>query len=145
MMHDQSDIIIRTIQPVLWLTIFGSVFGQLRQVPLSGVPYLAYMTPGVLAQSVLFMAIFTGVSLVWERDLGQLDRLLCAPIPRTAIVLGKALTGGVKGLFQAGIIFAIALVMGVNIIFNPLYMVAVIAVVLLFGICFSSLSIFVMT
>lgn len=145
MMHDQSDIIIRTIQPVLWLTIFGSVFGQLRQVPLSGVPYLAYMTPGVLAQSVLFMAIFTGVSLVWERDLGQLDRLLCAPIPRTAIVLGKALTGGVKGLFQAGIIFAIALVMGVSIIFNPLYMAAVIAVVLLFGICFSSLSIFVMT
>ncbi len=145
MMHDQSDIIIRTIQPVLWLTIFGSVFGQLRQVPLSGVPYLAYMTPGVLAQSVLFMAIFTGVSLVWERDLGQLDRLLCAPISRTAIVLGKALTGGVKGLFQAGIIFAIALVMGVSIIFNPLYMIAVIAVVLLFGICFSSLSIFVMT
>lgn len=145
MMHDPSDIIIRTVQPVLWLTIFGSVFGQIRQIPLSGVPYLAYLTPGVLAQSVLFMAIFTGVSLVWERDLGQLDRLLCAPIPRTAIVLGKALTGGVKGLFQAGIIFAIALVMGVSIIFNPLYMIAVVAVVLLFGICFSSLSIFVMT
>jgi ABC-2 type transport system permease protein len=145
MMHDPSDIIIRTVQPVLWLTIFGSVFGQIRQIPLSGVPYLAYMTPGVLAQSVLFMAIFTGVSLVWERDLGQLDRLLCAPIPRTAVVLGKALTGGVKGLFQAGIIFAIALVMGVSIIFNPLYMIAVVAVVLLFGICFSSLSIFVMT
>ena len=145
MMHDQSDIVIRTIQPVLWLTIFGSVFSQVRQVPLSGVPYLAYMTPGVLAQSVLFMSIFTGVSLVWERDLGQLDRLLCAPISRTAIVLGKALTGGVKGLFQAGIIFAVALIMGVSIIFNPLYMVAVVVVVLFFGICFSSLSIFVMT
>lgn len=145
MMHDQSDIIIRTVQPVLWLTVFGSVFGQIRQIPLLGVPYLAYITPGVLAQSVLFMAIFTGVSLVWERDLGQLDRLLCAPIPRTAIVLGKALTGGVKGLFQAGIIFVIALIMGVSIIFNPLYMMAVVAVVLLFGICFSSLSIFVMT
>ena len=100
MAHDQSDILIRTIQPILWLTVFGSVFGQIREGPLLGVPYLAYLTPGVLAQSVLFMSIFTGVSLVWERDLGQLDRLLCAPIPRTAIVLGKAMTGGVKACFK---------------------------------------------
>lgn len=49
--------------------------------------YLAYLTPGILVQSVLFISIFTGISLIWERD-GQLDRLLCSPIPRTAIVLG---------------------------------------------------------
>jgi ABC-type multidrug transport system permease subunit len=52
-----------------------------------GVSYLAYITPGILAQSVLSISIFTGISLIWERDLGQLDRLLCSPIPRTAIVV----------------------------------------------------------
>ena len=143
MMRDQSDIVIRTITPILWLTIFGSVFSQIRQIPLAGVSYLAYITPGVLAQSVLFMSIFTGVSLVWERDFGQLDRLLSAPIPRTSIVLGKALAGGVKSLFQAGIILAIAFLLGVSIISNPAYMVAVIVLVVIFGICFSSLSILV--
>ncbi len=143
--HDQSELVIRAIQPILWLTIFGSVFGQLRQIATSGVPYLAYMTPGVLAQSVLFIAVFTGVSLVWERDLGQLDRLLSAPAPRTAIVLGKAFAGGVKGIFQSGIIFAIALVLGVGIIFNPFYDLAVVGVVFLFGACFASLSIMITT
>lgn len=145
MRHDQSELLIRAIQPILWLTVFGSVFSQIRQAPIANVPYLAFMTPGVLAQSALFVAVFTGVSMVWERDLGQLDRLLCAPAPRSAIVLGKAFTGGVKGLFQAGIIFAVALALGVRVIFTPVYVLLVIAVVFLFGTCFASLSIFVTT
>ena len=145
MKHDQSDLLIRAIQPVLWLTIFGSVFRQFRQLPIGDVSYLSFITPGVLAQSVLFIAIFTGVSLVWERDLGQLDRLLAAPAPRTSIVLGKAFSGGVKGLFQAGVIFAIAFVMGVDLISNPIYILGVIGVVFVFGVCFSSMSIFVTT
>jgi ABC-2 type transport system permease protein len=83
--------------------------------------------------------------MIWERDLGQLDRLLCSPIPRTAIVLGKSFTGGIRGLVQAFIIFVIAVVMGVNINFNPLHLAAVAAIVFTFGIGFSSLSISIST
>jgi ABC-2 type transport system permease protein len=95
--------------------------------------------------SVLFISIFTGISLIWERDLGQLDRLLCSPVPRTAIALGKSFTGGIRGLLQAAIIFVIAVVMGVSINFNPLYLAAVAAIVFTFGIGFSSLSIAIAT
>jgi ABC-2 type transport system permease protein len=115
--RDYTDLFIRAIQPVLWLIVFGSAFSHISQLSMlsasNSSSYLAYLTPGILTQSVLFICIFTGISMIWERDLGQLDRLLCSPIPRTAIVLGKSFTGGIRGLVQAFIIFAIAVVMGV--------------------------------
>ena len=157
--RDYTDLLIRAIQPVLWLTIFGTAFGHVSQnyipsltntiVSATGsshsISYIAYLTPGILAQSVLFISIFTGVSMIWERDLGQLDRLLSSPAPRTAIVLGKSFTGGIRGLLQATIIFIIAVVMGVSINFTPSHIAAVVAIVFIFGIGFSSLSIAIST
>jgi ABC-2 type transport system permease protein len=147
--RDYTDLLIRAIQPVLWLIVFGSAFSYISHtstLPISNSSsYLAYLTPGILAQSVLFISIFTGISMIWERDLGQLDRLLCSPIPRAAIVLGKSFTGGVRGLVQAFIIFVIAIIMGVSINFNPLHLAAVAAIVFTFGIGFSSLSISIST
>jgi ABC-2 type transport system permease protein len=151
--RDYTDLFIRAIQPILWLTIFGTAFSHISQMYMPaltilgshGISYLAYITPGILVQSVLFISIFTGISLIWERDLGQLDRLLCSPIPRTAIVLGKSFTGGIRGLLLAATIFVIALIMGVNISFNPLHLAAVAGIVFIFGIGFSSLSIGVST
>jgi ABC-2 type transport system permease protein len=154
--RDYTDLLIRAIQPVLWLTIFGTAFSHVSQSSIpsfvnavggspNGISYLAYITPGILAQSVLFISIFTGISMIWERDLGQLDRLLCSPVPRTAIVLGKSFTGGIRGLVQAAIIFVIAVVMEININFNPLYLAGVAAIVFTFGIGFSSLSIAIST
>jgi ABC-2 type transport system permease protein len=153
--RDYTDLLIRAIQPVLWLTIFGTAFSHVSQSSIpslvnavggsSSISYLAYITPGILAQSVLFISIFTGISMIWERDLGQLDRLLCSPVPRTAIVLGKSFTGGIRGLVQAAIVFVVAIVMEININFNPLYLAGVAAIVFTFGIGFSSLSIAIST
>ena len=147
--RDYTDLLIRAIQPILWLIVFGSAFSYISQTSILSISnsgsYLAYLTPGILAQSVLFISIFTGISMIWERDLGQLDRLLCSPIPRTSIVLGKSFTGGIRGLVQAFIIFVIAVVMGVNINFDPLHLAAVAAIVFTFGIGFSSLSISIST
>jgi ABC-2 type transport system permease protein len=154
--RDYTDLLIRAIQPILWLTIFGAAFTHISQnaIPsfaitinggLNGVSYLEYIAPGILAQSVLFISIFTGISMIWERDLGQLDRLLCSPVPRSAIVLGKSFTGGLRGLIQAAIIFVVAVVMQISINFNPLYLIGVAAIVFTFGIGFSSLSIAIST
>jgi ABC-2 type transport system permease protein len=74
------------------------------------------MTPGILAQSVIFVAIFYGIIVVWERDLGLLNKLLSTPAPRSAIVIGKALSAGVRGLFQAVAIVILALIMRIEII-----------------------------
>ncbi len=154
--RDYTDLFIRAVQPVLWLTIFGTAFSHISETYIPGltnavhggssnfshgISYIAYLAPGILAQSVLFISIFTGISMIWERDLGQLDRLLCSPIPRAAIVFGKSFTGAIRGLVQAAIIFIIAIIMGVSINFNPLYLAAVVGIVFTFGIGFSSLSI----
>jgi ABC-2 type transporter len=69
-------------------------------------PYLDFMAPGILAQSVLFVAIFYGISAIWKRDLGVVHKLLVTPTPRSALILGKALSAGVRGLSQAAIIYA---------------------------------------
>ena len=95
--HDPLELLTRAVQPVLWLMLFGEVMAQVRGVAPGNIPYLDFLAAGILAQSVLFVAIFYGISAIWERDLGVLQRYLVSPAPRTALVLGKALSAGVPG------------------------------------------------
>ena len=113
--HNSTELWIRAIQPIFWLVIFGSAMSQVREIGYQNFTYLQFITPGVLAQSVLFIAIFYGITLVWERDVGLLNKLLATPSPRTAIVTGKSLAAGVRGIFQAVTVFLLALVMGVSV------------------------------
>lgn len=138
--HDSTELWTRAVQPALWLLIFGEVFNTIRGLSPGGFSYLQYVSPGVLAQSVLFVAIFYGITIVWERDMGLLTKLLSTPSPRFSIVTGKALAAGVRGIFQAIIIFALALVIGVNLRLDPLDVLGVFVVIVLFAMCFSSLS-----
>ncbi len=138
--HDPTQVFIRSIQPALWLVVFGSVFSKIRDIPTGDYSYIQFMTPGVLAQSVMFVAMFYGITLVWERDLGLLNKLLSTPVPRSAIVLGKALSAGARGVFQAIAILILAVTFRVKISLNPLAILGVFVLIILFGICFSSLS-----
>jgi len=138
--HDSTELWMRTVQPALWLLIFGEVFNSIRNLAPGGFSYMQYIAPGVLAQSVLFVAIFYGINIVWERDVGLLTKLLSTPSPRTAVVVGKALAAGVRGIFMGIMLFALALVIGVNLRFDPLDVAGVFLVVVLFAMCFSCLS-----
>jgi ABC-2 type transport system permease protein len=138
--HDSYELWIRTIQPLLWLLIFGEVFNAVRQLAPPGYTYLQYLTPGVLAQSVLFVAIFYGITIVWERDMGLLTKLLSTPARISSVVVGKALGASIRGIFQAVVIFALALVIGVNLRFDVLDVLGVFIVIILFAMCFASLS-----
>ena len=138
--HDPIELITRAVQPTLWLVVFGQVFTQIRAIPTGDLRYLDFMTPGILAQSVLFVAIFYGIAVIWERDLGILHKFLVSPTPRVALVLGKALSAGVRGLSQALIIFLLALVMGVGINWNPFAMLGVLLAVVLGAAFFSTFS-----
>ena len=139
--HDQSQIWLRIVQPVLWLTVFGVTFSKIRAIPTGDFSYLQFMTPGILAQSVIFVAIFYGIVVVWERDLGLLNKLLSTPAPASAIVMGKSLAAGVRGLFQAIAIVILALVMKIELILTPLSVLGVFGIIILCGMCFSSMSI----
>ena len=119
-MHDQWDIVTRSIQPVLWLLLFGGVFGRLRVLPAGFGSYLDFVAPGILAQSVLTIAIFQGITVIWERDQGTLQKYLVSPMPRSALALGKGLGSGVRGMVQALTIAILALLMGVHLVVNPL-------------------------
>lgn len=80
--HDHIDVFTRSVQPLLWLFIFGTALRHTRSLTLD---YRAYLAPGVMAQAAMFIAIFFGLAVIWERDVGQLQRLLAdAAAPRRA-------------------------------------------------------------
>jgi ABC-2 type transport system permease protein len=101
------------------------------------------MAPGILAQSVLFIAIFYGIAIIWERDLGIVHKLLASPTPRAALVLGKALSAGVRGLSQAVIVYALALLLGVAVSWNPGALAGVLCIVLLGAALFATFSLII--
>jgi ABC-2 type transport system permease protein len=79
LLRDPTELVSRAVQPVLWLTVFGQVMGSVRGIHAGPVSYLAFITPGILAQSVLFSAIFYGIAVIWERDLGVVHKQLVSP------------------------------------------------------------------
>ncbi len=117
--HDQIDIVTRSVQPLLWLFIFGTALRRNRALAGGYHDYRAYLAPGVMAQAALFIAIFFGLAVIWERDVGQLQRLLATPIPRIAIVLGKATGAGIRALAQAFVLLAVLAATGISIHWNP--------------------------
>jgi ABC-2 type transport system permease protein len=135
--HDPTELLTRAVQPALWLLVFGQVFTRARVIPTGHIPYIDFIAPGILAQSVLFIAIFYGIAIIWERDLGIVHKFLVSPTPRTALVLGKALSAGIRALSQVVIIYLLALALKVHLNWNPLALVGVLVVTLL-GACFFS-------
>src|SRR3954466_12876540 len=113
--HDQLDLVTRSVQPLLWLFVFGTAMSRLRAIPTGGVEYRAYLAPGVMAQAAMFVAIFFGLAVIWERDVGQLQRLLATPLQRSAIVLGKAAGACVRALVQAVLLLAVLAAAGIPV------------------------------
>src|SRR5438552_13002543 len=105
--HDHLDIITRSVQPLLWLFVFGTALRHNSSLTVGALDYRAYLAPGVMAQAAMFIAIFYGLAVIWERDVGQLQRLLATPLPRSAIVLGKAAGACVRALVQALLLLAV--------------------------------------
>jgi len=141
--HDPLELIMRAVQPTLWLVVFGQVMSRIRGVPTGRLSYLDFMAPGILAQSVLFIAIFYGVAAIRERDLGVLNKYMVSPISRTALVLGKAVSAGARALSQAAIVYVLALLMHIHATLEPLNVAGVLALVVLGSAVFSTLSLMI--
>jgi ABC-2 type transport system permease protein len=143
LLRDPMELFSRAVQPVLWLAIFGQVFSRVRGIPIGNISYQAYMTPGILAQSVLFSAIFYGIAVIWERDLGVIHKLLVSPSPRGALVLGKAISAGFRGMVQAIIIYLIAFAMSIPVRTSPVAVIGVLFSVVLGSAVFSTFSLII--
>ncbi|MGH9182332.1 MAG: ABC transporter permease [Acidimicrobiales bacterium] len=141
--HDPIEVFTRAIQPILWLVVFGTVISRSRVIPTGGLPYLDFLTPGVLAQSALFVAIFFGIAVIWERDLGIVHKLLVSPVSRASLVLGKAFSAALRALTQVVIIYPVAAALGVRLRLSPLALVGVVVLVVLGSALFATLSLIV--
>ncbi len=139
--HDRTEMYTRAIQPALWLLIFGETFTRIHAIAApDGLPYLDYLAPGILAQSTLFIAIFYGIQIIWERDAGVLTKLMVTPTPRAALITGKAFAAGVRSIVQAVVIVVLSALLGVALTTNPLNYLGVGVFVVLGSAFFACLS-----
>jgi ABC-2 type transport system permease protein len=138
--HDHLDIVTRSVQPLLWLFIFGSAVGGAHLIAAGHVEYRAYLAPGVMAQAAMFIAIFFGLAVIWERDVGQLQRLLATPLPRTSIVLGKAAGACVRALVQALLLLAVLAIAGIGVRWSVTGVLGTLAMLMLGTAAFACMS-----
>ncbi len=127
---DRLRAVTSLVQPVLFLFILGTGLSRLasRGMP-AGVDFRTFIYPGVLAMSVLFTAIFSAASVVWDREFGFLREMLVAPVRRWAIVIGKCLGGATVATFQ-GIIF-LALAGIAHVPYDPVLLLTLVGELLL--------------
>lgn len=116
------------VQPLLWLFVLGTGLSRVVQSG-GGVNFRTFLFPGVLATSVMFTAVFAGVSVVWDREFGFLREMLVAPIRRGSILAGKCLGGAIVATVQAVVILALAGLAGVP--YSPILMVELLGVLFL--------------
>ena len=138
--HDRTELATRSIQPILWLVIFGQTFSRIHAIPTGSQPYLDYMAPGIIAQSGMFIAIFYGIQIIWERDAGILAKLLVTPTPRIALVAGKSFAATVRALAQVLVVLVVAAMLGVHLSYHPLHLLGAALIVTLGTAFFSCLS-----
>jgi ABC-2 type transport system permease protein len=141
--HDPFELFTRAVQPVLWLVLFGEVMERSHGLTTGGLDYLDFLAAGILSQSVLFVAIFYGIAAIWERDLGILHRYLVSPAPRSALVLGKAASAGVRGLSQSVVVYLLAMLLGVAVSLAPMHLIGMALLIVLGAGLFSTLSLII--
>jgi len=141
--HDPYELFTRMIQPILWLLIFGQAMAKVHVIDTGDTKYLDFIAPGILAQSILFASIFYGISLIWERDMGILQKVLVSPCARSSFVIGRALAAGIRGLSQAIVIYIIAFFLSVDISLTPFSLIGVVLFVFLGSALFSTISLIV--
>jgi ABC-2 type transport system permease protein len=113
-LRDWVRILTSLMQPLLFLFIFGSGLASSFNPAgagaggVAGVNFQTFIFPGVLSMAVLFTAIFSAISIVWDREFGFLREMLVAPVSRTSVVLGKALGGSTIAMFQGTLMLVFA-------------------------------------
>jgi ABC-2 type transport system permease protein len=141
--HDPFELFTRAVQPVIWLLLFGEAMARVRGLASGGMSYIDFISAGILTQSVLFVAIFYGIAAIWERDLGILHRYLVSPAPRSALVIGKALSAGIRGLSQAVVVYVLAGMLAVAISLRPLHLVLMVVFIIAGAALFATFSLIV--
>ncbi len=128
--REKSRIISSLIMPLLWLLIFGS---GMRSMALSGTQsYQTYIFPGIICMTLLFTSVWSGISIIWDREFGFFKEIMVAPVSRTSIVIGKALGSGTSALIQGTILLPLSFLVGIHL--SPLSVLILIPTMILISI-----------
>jgi len=138
--RDRLRAVTSLIQPLLFLLVLGTGLSSLAKGSMPpGVSFKAFIYPGVLAMSVMFTAIFSAASIVWDREFGFLREMLVAPVSRSAIVIGKIFGGATIATFQGIIMLALAGLAGVP--YNPVLLITLAAELFLLAFTLTSFGV----
>src|SRR3989344_2362452 len=120
-------------QPLLFLVALGFGFGNIFQKAGQG-NYIEFLAPGIIAMSILFTAMFSGIEVIWDRQFGFLKETLVAPVSRAKIMIGRTLGGATVSFLQGLFVLILSLLIGFkfNIIGLPLAIVFMLLIALLF-------------
>lgn len=130
--RSKSRIVGSLAQPLLFLVALGFGFGPIFQQA-SGINYIEFLAPGIIAMSILFTALFTGLEVIWDRQFGFLKETLVAPISRLQIMVGKTLGGITVSVIQGLIVLLITLAVGFSPYNLLMLLVALIFMILIAG------------
>jgi ABC-2 type transport system permease protein len=125
--RDRARVVISFVQPLLWLVVFAAGFGARLVIP--GIDYQKYLFPGIIGQTLLFTAMFMGISVIWDKEFGFMKEVLVSPVSRFTIFLGKMFGDSTAALLQGIIVFAFGFILGIP--FDPLTIFAALPIMLL--------------
>ncbi|MBS3777926.1 MAG: ABC transporter permease [Candidatus Thermoplasmatota archaeon] len=142
--RSKSRLLVSIIQPLFFLLILGSGFNQLQLAEIGNVEYRSFLAPGIITMAIVFSSMFTGISVLWDKQFGFLQEVLVAPVSRLSIIIGRTLGGASVALVQGFIILLISIFLGipfsgpVGIILTLIFMLFIAFTAVGFGLIFAS-------
>ena len=127
-LRDRTRLVTSFIQPLLWLVIFAAAFSTRFLLP-ANLTYQQVILPGIVAQTLLFTAMFMGINVIWDKEFGFMKEILVSPVSRLTIFLGKMVGDSTDAFLQGIIVFVIGIALGIPI--NPVNVLFALPVMLL--------------
>jgi ABC-2 type transport system permease protein len=140
---ERSRLFSSFVMPLIFLVIFGAGFNRIIGTMTSGIDFIQFMYPGIIAMTVLMNSVMSGLSVVWDREFGFLKEILVAPLGRSGIVLGKALGSATVAVVQGFVLLVLAPILGVSI--NPVMVMKLVPLLIVLSVSLSGLGILVAT
>jgi ABC-2 type transport system permease protein len=139
--NDRTRIVTALVQPLLFLFVLGSGLQQLSSPSTHGIGLKTFIYPGILCMAVMFTALFSAASIVWDREFGFMREMLVAPVRRSSIVIGKCLGGATVASLQGVILICLA--GAVNVPYDPALILGIFGLQLVLAFALTALGVMV--